>query len=227
MQIYQLKKKNLPADVLVLKEIARRVLSARQYGYFLKHWLVVRKFKSEWDYRGLYYYSDWKHIGLGAKSIHLDGRFPLLDKQQIGTWTHELAHMVFAHTKNHRNRSKNGGRRRHHTKVYRNIEKRLDSNFETKVKQNLPEIVSLCHGKQSQRTSRLTERTEAIARTRSETKLSSHKLAKTQEAIKRWEGKLKRCETHLKKLRRREKLYTRLIQKKEGSKAALLIKPLD
>jgi len=216
MQMYQLKKKSLPADVLVLKEIARRVLSARQYGYLLKHWLIVRKFKSEWDYRGLYYYSDWKHIGFGAKSIHLDGRFPLLDRQQIGTWLHELGHMVFAHTKNHRKRSKNGGRHMHHNKVYRNIEKRLDSNFETKVKQKLPEIVSLYHDKQSNRLNRLTERKEAIARTRDETKLPSHKLAQTQIAIARWEGKLRRCETHLKKLKRREKLYTRLVKKKNG-----------
>lgn len=207
-QEYILKKKNLPADVLVLKEIARRILSAQKYKLLRKHTLIVRKFRG-WSYRGLYF--RYRYI------IELDGRHGLLEPGSIDTWIHEVAHMVLdSHKRKKRSIGVSGRRTRVHSKVFHRLLDRLKQRYETKVKPNMPEIVSLCQGKQSQRTNRLVERTEAIARTRSETKLPSHKLAKTQEAIAHWQSKLKRCETHLKKLRRREKLYMRLAERKNG-----------
>jgi hypothetical protein len=207
-QEYILKKKNLPADVLALKEIARRILSANKYKLLRKHTLIVKKFRG-WSYRGTYFRYRY--------NIELDGRYGLLEPGSIDTWIHEVAHMVFdSHKRKKRSIGVSGRRTKVHSKAFYRLLRRLKQNYETKVKQSLPEIVSLCQGKQSQRTNRLVERTEAIARMRSETKLSSHKLAQTQKAIYRWEGKLRRCETHLKKLRRREKLYIRLTQKKEG-----------
>jgi len=210
MQIYQLKRMNLPADVLVLKEIARRVLPAKQYSYLIrKHNLAVSPRKLIGN--GLY--SNWRYeitIGVSSRDIEPRPEHPLLLSESIGVFLHELAHMC---QRNNRNINHNKG---HHRRTFWNTCTRLKQTYETEVKQKLPEIVSLYQDKQNNRLNRLTERREAIARARDGTKLPSHKLAQTQDAICRWEGKLRRCETRLKKLRRREKIYKRLAGKNQS-----------
>jgi len=208
MQTYQLKKKNLPADVLVLKEIAKRVLSGKQYRYLIRKHILTTSSRKLCG-RGLY--SHWRNeITVGIAGFSPEEKHPLIHDYSISVFLHELAHMC------HRNNRLVNHNKGHHRKTFWKILGRLEETYKTEVKQKLPEIVSLCQNKQDGRLSRLVERREAIARARDETKLPSYKLIKTQKAIAHWQSKLRRCETHLKKLRRREKLYTRLIQKKEG-----------
>jgi len=224
MQIYEMNRKNLPAEILVLKEITRQIVSAKQYKRFRRHILIISG-KKHAGY-GLYHPSGWKygkpaiilgigHFGdwhwnenLGKTVCHKEPDSQITDLRIISTHIHELGHMVQHNNKNI------SLAKRHHNKTFHNLLGRLQKNFDNKVKPKLPEIISTFKSAESLKQNHLEERITE------KKKLSMHKnspegkLKTTQLAIKRWEAKLKRCQTRLKKLRRREKIYQNTIQKK-------------
>lgn len=117
----------------------------------------------------------------------------------ISVFIHELGHMV---QYNNRNISLRGNK---HNKTFYRLVERLRRNYETKV--NLPKVISACEAKangfQTRHTASKEKRAEAIVHKNS----IAGKLEHTRRLIKAWETKQKRAETHLKKLRRREKIY--------------------
>lgn len=143
MDTYEMRKQKLPWDILVLKEVAKRILSSRQYSWFIKHKIMLSKKKGN----GRGYYNTYSHnivIGIGREKYdeekHTWSRFYAngTNKDVLRVFVHELAHMVQFHDKRIDN-SKN-----YHNKTFKKLLVRLEKNFKTKVEPMLYEIICKC-----------------------------------------------------------------------------------
>lgn len=210
MKIYKLRKKNLPAEVLVLKEIARQILSAGQYKRFRKHNLIISDKKR---YRAGLYHRSWREnsITIGTRKRTNEKinekwtttieHISITDEKSIEVFIHELGHMVWYNKKSVNHKSS-----RAHAKTFHNIEKRLMKNYE-KIKPELPAIIKQCKKTRDSFVASFQKRTEQKQEAKERKNSIEHKLEQTRKRIKSWETKKKRAETYLKKLRRREKIY--------------------
>jgi len=203
MEIYYVRKKNLPLKVLVLKEISRRILSAKQYQWFRKHIIVFDPKIA----RAYYHPSSWKY---GSRAVvfgrycHVTDNTGNFYKSGIETHIHEISHMCQHHNKSIKLGSI------HHNKTFHRLAGRLLKNYREEVEPQLQQIIEECKQREAKFLSTKTNHEVKATRHKLEKNTPAFKLIQTQKAIKRWNTKLKRAQTQLKKLSRREKLYTRL-----------------
>lgn len=210
METYPMRKQNLPWDILVLKEIARKILSGRQFKRFRKHSIVMSRKKNI----GRGYYGSWNNeivIGTGIwddypwKRRYANGTH----KRVIWVFVHELGHMVqFNDRRINKHKS-------HHNRTFSRLLERLEKNYNEKAMPHLGEIIRQCKKTESGFTSTSQNRTETTRLEKTNKKTIPYKLEKTRKLIKSWETKAKRAETYLKKLRRREKIYLNLLAKRQ------------
>lgn len=205
---YQLRKRNLPYQVLVLKGIGREVLSSKNYSELLKYRLSVRQLKNA-EFRARSDCSgscDWWNKKLILRPSDTGN---LLADRVIFVWLHEISHFVW-----YMDKRKTNSRGKIHAKAFKGIMKRLESNYEQNVKSRLPEMIAECQQKET--VCKEAFKQVCIARADVKVKRGSieYKLKHTQLLIKRWETKRKRAETALKKLGRKQKLYSTLLKKR-------------
>lgn len=204
---YQLRKRNLPYQVLVLKGIGREVLSSKNYSELLKYRLSVRQLKNA-EFRAGDNCSGscnwWNKILI----LRPSDTGNLLTDRVIFVWLHEMSHFVW-----HRDRRKANSRTKIHAKAFRGIMKRLESNYEQDVKPRLPEMIAGCQQREAVRREEFKQADTTRADIKAKKNSIEYKLNHTQLLVKRWETKRKRAETALKKLGRKQKLYNTLLKK--------------
>lgn len=203
-------KQNLPWDILVLKEIARKILSGKQFKQFRKHSIVMSKKKEN----GHGYYHSWKKeivIGIGIwidypnKRRYATG----IHRRVIWVFVHELGHMVQFNDRRI-NRHKN-----YHNRTFSKLLERMYRNYKEKAMPKLGKIITQCKETESGFTATANNRMEITRSEKTNKKTISYKLEKTKKLIKSWETKAKRAETYMKKLRYREKIYLNLLAKRQ------------
>lgn len=213
MTEYQLRKRNLPYKILALKEIARRLLSSKNYSFLLKHTLEIKRIKNhEWYDEKNYNPSSGTYNRFYKHFIIRTVNDNLLERNPIYVWVHEFSHMIW-----HRDNRIRKGRSRVHSKSFKNLEKRLWEKYREEVRSDLPKIIERC--KQKEEHYREIKRAKEIKKEQSKIQKNSvgYKLKKVRDLKKKWETKRKRAETALKKLNRKEKLYITLIKKNSAN----------
>jgi len=210
MTEFKLSKRNLPYDILVWKEIARRLLSSRNYSYLLKHRVILKKVK---DHK---WYSKNGHDRVTgcyrkyAREITMrTSNGNLLTDNAIYVWVHEFAHMVW-----HRDRRVRRKRSRVHAKAFKNLENRLWTKYKKEVKPELPKIIQECQEKEVNFREVKRQKKLASEKDKERKQTIEYKLEKVLELKKKWLTKQKRVNTALKKLNRKEKLYNTLLKKR-------------
>lgn len=212
MESYNMRMRKLPHEILVYKEVARRILSSKQYKRFLSTTLVFDRRKEFGT--GMYHTHGFKNygrtirLGIGESDYTDDYKYirksvSRLNQYVMSAFIHEVAHMAQFNNKNIK--TKKNGRNRFHNKTFYNLLKKLEDNFNSKVKPQLPEIIASTQHKEN-------EKKPTIKKPLDKTS-PSYKLERTKVSIKRWETKLKRATNVLKKLHRREKIYERMLAK--------------
>ena len=208
MTEFRLGMRNLPYQVMVLKDIAREVLSARNYSELLKYRLKIRQLKNpdcraEDDCSGG---CDWWSKQLIMRPSNPEN---LLAERVIYVWIHEMSHFVW-----HKDKRKNGKRSRIHAKAFKNIEKRLWDKYKKEIKPRLPEMIEESRRKEADFRKIKRERKVTSEQKKSEKNTVEYKLGKVLDLKRKWKTKEKRANTALKKLNRKEKLYNTLLKKR-------------
>lgn len=229
MEIYELKRQNLPAEVLVYKEIGKRILSSKQYKRLRTLKLAVNPRKtagygtyhgSTWRFGGRAIHlgtgvTDWENTSNGYRKFRIHKS--ILEEDIISAYIHELAHMV------QYNRRDIKIRGRVHNRTFWRLHERLGKNYRAKVEPELAKITEECqqvaNGFRETRETAEQKRRTAVAHGNS----TEGKLEKTLSGIKRWTTKQRRAETALKKLNRRKKLYETLLEKASTEKEQTLL----
>ncbi len=210
MTEFKLSRRNLPYKVQVLKEIARGVLSARNYSVLLKHRLEIKRMKN-------YHYTNPDKVDhasgcynkyqrkLVIRSLNGD----CISDNSIYVWIHEIGHMVWF-----KDRRITKKRTKVHAKAFKNLEKRLWAKYKEEVKPRLAEIKDRCKGREAnfRKVGTIRKLTSTQEKERKQT--IEYKLEKVCELKKKWKTKEKRVNTALKKLTRKEKLYNTLLAKR-------------
>lgn len=210
MTEFRVSRRNLPYQIMVLKEIARRSLSSKNYSKFRKYSLETKLIKNHSYYNpGSWvtgtHYSYPRKITLRTT----DGN--LLSKIAISVFIHEICHMVWKYDRRIvRERSKS------HAKAFKNLEKRLKDKYKSEIEPNLTQIIEECKSKTVKRYEKLNQRAKEQQKKVAQKSTTEYKLDKVNKLIKSWETKKKRAETHLKKLNRKKRLYNTLIAKKSA-----------
>jgi len=208
METYPMKKQNLPWDILVLKEIARKILSGRQFKQFRKHSIMMSKKKN----LGRGYYSRWQNALVIGTGIWLDYPWKrryakATHREVVRVFIHELGHMVqFNDRRIDKHKS-------YHNRTFSRLLERITKNYKEKAMPQLGEIIRQCKETESRFTATANNRTEITRSEKARKQTIEFKLEKTRKLIRSWETKAKRAETYMKKLRRREKIYINLLAK--------------
>ena len=118
MTKYLMRKRNLPFQIMVFKEITKGLISPKNYSHFLKHSLIIKRIK--------YHKKINKQVfnpcnGVYAKlSKYIKLRTiddDLLVDEIISVFIHELAHMVW-----HRDNRITHSRSKSHAKAFKNLD---------------------------------------------------------------------------------------------------------
>jgi len=198
---YSLRRRKLPAEVLMLKEVAKQVLSARCYGEMLKYRIELKHCKDYQD--GFGNASGCFNMWEKRITVRTNGE-SMTHKNNMHVWVHELAHLVW-----HMNGNVNRKRTKVHAKAFKNILQRMSGKLETL---DIEGIMEGCERKADEQENLMQAKQEQAKLLDDKKQGAEYKLEKTRKQIRRWETKEKRAVNRLKKLRRREKLYIRMTE---------------
>ena len=192
------------------KEIARRLLSSKNYSYLLKHTLEIKRIKNhEWFTKKGIGNASGCYNRYQRRIVVRTANGNLLAERPIYVWVHEFAHMVW-----YRDRRVNRKRTKVHAKAFKNLENRLWTKYKEEVKPELSKIIEHCQEKKVNFQEVKRQRKLVIEKKEIEKNTIEYKLEKVLELKKKWKTKEKRVNTALKKLNRKEKLYNTLLAKR-------------